>query len=515
MIKQWSSAAGALGLAILFAGLLGYYVRSTWTWFEYATLAVGGVLIFAYLMLNFRELIAALTQRGALQTGNAVLMALLVLAILSLVNFLASQHSKRVDTTAAKQFSLSEQTVKVLQGLQDELKVTAFFLPQDQERIQDTFEEFAAITPKFQYEFIDPDKKPDIVRQFGVTAYSTTVVSYGGKNEKISGQEEGDLTNAIIKVTRDTQKKIYFTIHHGEKDLDSTERLGLSAAKAVIQEKNYAIGPVALMDSNRVPADCAVLVIAGPQTPFLAPEIEAVKNYLDGGGAVYILTDPDAPSFAEVVSDWGITVGNDLIVDFSGVGRLFGGGPNMPVVAEYADHAITKDFAFMTAYPEARSVTVGGSLPAEVEATAFAKTGPNSWAETDASEIKQGRVEFNENADTRGPVAVAIAATRRISEHTAGVENDSGEKRSRLVIFGDSDFAANYLFDFQKNGDLFLNALSWLAEEDDLISIRPKDPEDRRLNLTAAGSKMMLLVSVFLLPAASFLAAIVIYRRRK
>ncbi len=515
MMKKWSSAFGALGLAILFAGLLGYYVRSTWTWFEYAALGIGGIFILAYLILNFRELLAALTQRGALQTGNAVLMALLVLAILAVINFLSNQHGKRLDTTAAKQFSLSEQTIKVLQGLQDDLEITAFFLPQDQDRMQDTFQEFAAITPKFKYEFIDPDKKPDLVREFGITAYSTTVVSYGGKNEKITGQDEGDLTNAMIKVTRDTQKKIYFTINHGEKSLDSAERLGLSAAKAVIQEKNYELGTVALLDSNRVPDDCAVLVIAGAQTPFLAPEIEAVKNYLNTGGAMYILTDPHAPAFSEIVSEWGVTVGNDLIVDFSGVGRLFGGGPNMPVVSEYADHAITKDFAFMTAYPEARSLSVSDSPPAGVEATAFAQTGPNSWAEIDATEIKQGRVQFNENTEVRGPVPVAVAATRRISEHAAGVESDSGEKKSRLVIFGDSDFAANYLFAFQKNGDLFMNALSWLAEEEDLISIRPKDPEDRRLNLTAVGSKMILLVSVFLLPLASFLAAVVIYRRRK
>ena len=292
MIRQWSSAFGSSGLAIFFAGLLGYYVRSTWTWFEYTALAVGGVLILAYLILNFSEILAALTQRGALQTGNAVLMALLVLAILSLANFLAIRHSKRLDTTAARQFSLSEQTVKVLQGLPDELKITAFFLPQDQERIQDTFEEFAAISPKFKYEFVDPDKQPDVVRQLGITAYSTTVISYRGKNEKINGQEEGDLTNAIIKVTRDTQKKVYFTLNHGEKSLDSTERLGLSAAKAVIQEKNYEIGTVALMDSNRVPADCAVLVIAGAQTAFLPPEIDAIINYLGTEGALYILADP-------------------------------------------------------------------------------------------------------------------------------------------------------------------------------------------------------------------------------
>jgi ABC-type uncharacterized transport system involved in gliding motility auxiliary subunit len=186
----------------------------------------------------------------------------------------------------------------------------------------------------------------------------------------------------------------------------------------------------------------------------------------------------------------------------------------MPVVAEYEEHAITRDFNFMTAYPDAQSLALSESLPNGVEATAFAKTGQNSWAEKDAAEIKQGRVELDANIDTRGPVPIAVAATRALAENPGNLEEE-GKEKSRIVVFGDSDFAANYLFDFQKNGDLFMNALSWLAEEEDLIAIRPKDPEDRRLNLTAAGSKMILLVSVFFLPLASFLAAVVIYRRRK
>ncbi len=515
MIKQWSPAFGALGLAALFSGLLGYYIRSTWSPFEYAALAVGGALTLAFLVLNFREIFAALTQRGALQTGNAVLMALLVLAILALVNFLSHQHSKRLDTTAARQFSLSDQTIKVLQALQDGLHLTAFYLPQDQDRAEDVLKEYAAITPKFTYEFIDPDKKPETVRQFGVTDYGTTVISYRGNREKISGESEGVITNAIIKVTRAQKKKIYFTTNHGEKSIDNSERLGLSAAKAVIEEKNYAIAPVSLLESKRVPEDCAVLVIAGPQAPFLATEFEAIKNFLNTGGAAYVLTDPNAPSLSEIVSAYGITVGNDLIVDQSGVGQLFGAGPNMPVVAAYEEHPITQDFRFMTAYPDARSLALANPLPEGVEATAFAKTGPNSWAEKSAEEIKQNRVKFDPKTEVRGPLTIAVAATRRVAASASDSSATAHTKKSRLVIFGDSDFAANYLFDFQKNGDLFLNALSWLAEEEDLISIRPKDPEDRRLNLTSAGSKLVLFVSVFLLPLASFMAAIAVYRRRK
>ena len=247
MINKWSPAVGALGLAALISGLLGYYLRSAWSPFEYVALAAGGACLLAFAVLNFREIAEALTQRGALQTGNAVLMALLVLAILVLVNFLAHKHSKRFDTTAARQFSLSDQTLSVLHALRDELHVTAFYLPQEQDRARDALEEYAAVTPKFQYEFIDPDKKPEAVRQWGVTTYGTMVVSYHGNHEKINSEGEAALTNAIVKVTRAQKKKIYFTTQHGEKSLDDGERLGLSAAQAVIQEKNYDTAPVSLL----------------------------------------------------------------------------------------------------------------------------------------------------------------------------------------------------------------------------------------------------------------------------
>jgi len=514
-LKQISASLGALGLLLIFAGLMALYVTSEWNWFAYGAMIAGGALALIYVGLNLKEIIDAVSQRGALQTANAVLMSLLVIALLGFVTFLAGKHSYRHDTTAAKQFSLADQTKKVLTGLQDDLTITAFYLSTEQDAVSDLLKEYASVTPKFQYEFVDPDKQPDLVKRFDVTAYNTLVVSYHATDEKITASTEEGLTNAIIKVTREKKKKIYFTSKHGEKNPDSEERLGLSIAEKMIKDKNYEVGAVALMDSGRVPSDCSVLVIAGPETPFLQPEIEMIQKYLKLGGAVLVLTDPDGPSFNELVSDYGIKVGDDMIVDYSGIGQLFNAGPNMPVVSSYGDHAITEDFGeFMTAFPIARSVTVPESKPTGVEASAFAKTNPRSWAETKLSDLSKGKVALDDD-DLRGPVSLAAAATRSASANLGADTTGEGAKDSRLVVFGDSDFAANYLFEFQKNGDLFMNALSWLAEEEDLISIGAKDPEDRRISLTDSGSKVVLLVSVFLLPLASFLAAIAIYRQRR
>jgi ABC-type uncharacterized transport system involved in gliding motility auxiliary subunit len=512
-MKKFSPYVGTLGLVLLAVGLLSYYVRATWKWPEIAALSLGGAMVLFYAILNFKEIVDFVTHRGALQTANAVLMSVLVLALLGGINYLANRHSWRKDTTAAKQFSLSDQTKKVLKHLKDELRITAFYQTQEQDRIADQFKEYAAVTPKFKYEFIDPDKKPDMARRYGVTAYNTTVISYRGQDEKITTATEEDLTNAIIKVTRDRKKKIYFTTNHGEKGIDSEDRLGMSAAKSVIKEKNYDLATLSLIDTTNVPEDCSVLVIAGPQTPFLPPEIDKVKNYLKNGGAAFFLLDPESPSFEEILADYGIEAGNDLVLEWSAVAQMFGGEPNAPVITSYGNHAITEKFGgFMTVYPNARSVTIKGEKPAEVTAQAIINTSSNSWAETSAEEIRSRRVKFDANVDRRGPVSLAVAATKNAPSDTGAT---NGTSKTRIVAFGDSDFAGNNYFGWQKNGDMFMNALSWLAEEEDLISIRPKDPEDRRISLTASGSKMILLVSVILLPLASFGAAIAVYVRRR
>jgi len=511
-MKKYSSYAGTLGLILIAAGLLIYYIRAVWQWQEIVPLAVGVALLIYYAVFNFKSIIDFVTSRGALQTANAVVMCVLVLGLLGFVNYLAGKHTWRKDTTAAKQFSLSDQTKKVLSALKEDLRLTAFYQSQEQDRITDQFKEYASVTPKFKYEFVDPDKKPDLARRYGVTAYNTTVVSYRGQDEKITTATEEDLTNAIIKVTRDKKKKVYFTTNHGEKAIDSEERLGMSAAQKSIKDKNYEIGTISLIDTAGVPDDCSVLVIAGATTPFLPPEIEKVKKYLDNGGAGLFLLEPEpAPAFSELLNEYGIQADNDFVLDFSGIGQLFGAGPDMPVVTSFSKHAITEKFgSFMTAFPNARSLTLLGEKPAGVTTDAFANTSPNSWGETNMEELRSGRVQAHVPPDRRGPLPIAVAATKN-----AAGDGGNGSGNIRLVVFGDSDFAANNLFGFQKNGDLFMNVISWLAEEEDLIAIPPKNPEDRRISLTASGSKVIMLVSLFLLPLAAFGAAIAVYVKRR
>ena len=522
-MKDYGKYAGGVGLILILIALGSYYISATLDWFETALMIVGLGAVLFFVVTNLDEIRDLLFRRSTKYTANAVISAIVVLGILGLVNFIASEHNWRLDTTAAKQFSLSDQTIKVLKNLEDDLHITAFYKAEDQQEMQDLLKEYANVTPKLKYEFIDPDKKPAIARQYGITSYGTTVIEYRGRDERITTSTEQDLTNAIIKVTREKQKKIYFTTGHGEKDINvDDERNGMSGARTVIEEKNYIVESVLLIEKGQVPEDCDVLVIAGPTKEFLPNELKMVEDYLNQGGAVYLLVDPaPSPGFEELAAKWGIQVGNDIVVDVSGIGMLFGAGANMPVAAEYNEsHPITEKFGnFMTAFPLARSVTPMDNPPDDIDVEWLAKTTERSWGETNLS---NGKAELNPDEDLLGPVTIAAVASKTIEisdSDTASTDGESEEnnqeKTAKLAIVGDSDFASNAFFNFQANGDLFMNTLSWLAEEEDLVSIRPKSPEDRRINLTQTQSRIILLLGVILLPLAVLSMAIVVHRRRQ
>jgi len=511
-MKKYSSTFGWAGLLLVIAGLVRYYLEGVFTWIENVALIAGTLGILVYLFLNFATLKERLLSRSTLQTTNAVFMSLMVVGVLGLINFISGQHVYRHDTTAAKQFSLSDQTKKVLTALQKDLYLTAFYKAGTEGKIKDLLDEYSKLTPKFSYEFVDPDLKPEIAKRMGITAYETSVVSYGAKDEKITTATEEGLTNAIIKVTREGVKKIFFTMNHGEKLPSAEDRLGLSFAQNEIKKKNYEVGSISLLEQQEIPTDCAVLVIAGAQYDFLSPEKEKVKTYLKNGGAVLFLLDPPpAPSFDSLLAEYGFKVGNDLVVDFSPAGMLYFGSASVPVVGTYESHVIVENFGnTMTAFPVARSVQLNRSLPGGVTGQVLLKTSPNSWGETEVN-IVGGRVSFDDSKDLKGPVPVAALVTKPVTSDSA--HSISG--KTRIVVIGDSDFAANNYFNFHRNGDMFLNTISWLADEEDLVSIRPHNPEDRRISLTAKNSKIIMLVSLFLLPLSALVAAVIIYIRRR
>ncbi len=311
--------------------------------------------------------------------------------------------------------------------------------------------------------------------RYEIESYGTIVVESGGREEKVTEATELEITNAILRVTREEKKVIYFVTGHGEKGLDDTGQKGLSELKSAIEAENYASRSLFTMRFGRIPADCEILVLAGLAKDIIPSERESILAYLEAGGNALLLLDPlaELPLLGEIVGMYGITVNDDMIVDR--FGKLLAGNYLSPIVNIYGDHPITKNFRHASSFPQARSVTVTENAPEGVTVQALATTAPQAYAETNIEKLLEGQSQFEGESDIAGPLHIAAVSTRRRASERTGSGSASEGAASRVVVFGDSDFASNGSLNLSGNRDLVLNTIQWLAEQEDLIAIRPRD----------------------------------------
>jgi len=506
-MKRVATVTSYAGLILIAFSLINYSTGRVWNVLSWVTCLAGAACLAFFIIVRRRAILSLLSLRSVRYGGNSLAMSLILLAILAIVNVIVNRHSIRWDLTEGAQFSLSPQTKSVLEHLTTDVHVTAFY-PSNNRQIEDILESYRFHSNKFHYEFIDPDSRPAVAKRYGITTYETVVLETNLREEKITSPEEQDLTNALIKVTREGKKTVYFLDGHGEHDLEDEEHGGYSQAAEGIREENYEVNKLLLAEEKRIPADCSVLVINGPQKDVFKTELDTIRTYLERGGNALFLLDPDpAPRFQRFLDDWGVDVGRNVVLDVSGVGQLFGMGPAVPLVSAYESHEITRNFQVMTFYPHVRSVTPKEDGEDGLNVQSLMKTSANSWGETD---LRGDKARFDEDDDLPGPVSLGAVVTRDVSSDSA-----DEQRKTRLVVIGDSDFASNAYFATQGNGDFFLNIISWLAEEEDLISIRAKQPEDRRVFLTAAQMKWVLYFTVIIMPLAALASGIGMYVRRE
>ncbi|HXB53370.1 MAG TPA: GldG family protein [Vicinamibacteria bacterium] len=491
-------------------------------------LLAGFALALAHLVLRWEDVVGRLGRRQMKYGTNTAVLVVVVLVILGLVNYLVFRHTRRFDLTKGQRYSLSDQTRKVLAGLKEEVKVTYFARGLDLARGQERLKEFQSVTPKIQADFVDPVANPARAQAYDVRGpWPILVVEKGTSRERITNDTEQDITNALIKVTRDKKRTVCFAEGEGERSEDDTGERGLSAAKAALAKNQYETKKVLLLREKKVPAECTVLVVAGPEKDLLPEAVDAIRSFVKAGGKALVMVEPELkeayPNLVALLKEWNIQAGKDIVVDVSGMGQLFGAGELTPIVAEYPYHEITKDFRVMTAFHMARSMEAGKGTVEGVTAQNLLQTSRESWAESDLS--LKGRIEFNEGKDRRGPISLGAAATIRAPEPvpspspspspSPGAEPPPKAPEGRVVAIGDSDFASNALLGFQGNKDFFLNGVAWLSEDADLIAIRPKEPDDQRLFLTQQQQLNVKLIALFLLPGAFVVAGISTWWRRR
>ena len=519
MLKRILGLLGWLGVVLVLAAVAIRFSKPEWQPY-YSGLAIAGlVCTLLYMLSQWREIGQAFAGRQARFGTLAIISTLVVLAMLVAINYLGTRHDKRWDLTAAKQFSLSDQTRKVLQDLKEPVHVKVFARGDDFQRFRDRLDEYRYASKQVDVEYIGPEKKPALAQQYGITALGTVVFDYHGRNEKATSDGEQELTNALIKAVQGRQPKVYFTTGHGEKDTTSADRTGYNGISSALTGDNFVVDKVVLAQQNGVPADADVLVIAGPQTDFLPAEIDMVKKYLNAGGKAFIMLDPvikagepEPTGLQGLLHDWGIAADDDVVLDVSGMGRLIGADESIPVAASYPSHPITQNFQLLTAYPLARSMTpVEGGVNGRT-AQSIVETSRSSWGETDLKGLASGQPAKKDPDDKAGPVSLAAAVSVAAPN---GVEKDGKKPESRVVAFGDSEFASNAFLGVQGNRDLFLNTVNWLAQQENLISIRPRDAQDRRITLTADQETRIFYLTVLIVPGLILLAGVQTWWRRR
>jgi ABC-type uncharacterized transport system involved in gliding motility auxiliary subunit len=519
MLSKITNLIGWVGVALVFGAFALRFLRPEEMSLWWNLAAAGLVCVLIYIIGQWREFVTFFSGRSARYGTFTVISVVVVLAILIGLNYIAGRQNKRWDLTSNQQFTLSEQTTKILSGLKEPLTMIGFETTDRTPPLRDRLADYKAASAQVKTEVIDPDKEPLVARKYEVRTYGTVVLEYKGRTELVTDSSEQDLTNAIIRVTSESQKKVYFVQGHGEHDTASPDpQRGYSVISEALGKENFSIAKLVLVQKPVVPDDAAVVIVAGPQNDYLAPEIDALRAYMNKGGKVLFMLDPpdtvDAPPLTNLIAlikEWGIDVGDNLVIDDSGIGQFVGRGPGMPIATDYPAHPITEGFNNLgTGFDLARSVTPSAAAPSGRTAQTIVETSKLSWAESDVKALAERRkVGFDQaSGDKEGPISLAAAigtdAPDQPAAPAAGTNGGTPPRaQTRVVVFGDSDFPANgYLAIVRGNKNLFLNTVNWLAQQENLISIRPKQPEDRRVTMSQEQFWAVTLFSLVLLPGA-------------
>ncbi len=490
------------GAALAVAGWLRSGIEGVLTPLDMGLMIGGGALLVVAIAFNLPALWAFVTRRSSRLGANTIVLSLAVLAILTAVNVLAFRHDKRFDMTSEKLYSLSDQSRKVADHLKQDVHFL-YFNNQADSQLRELMAEYSAQNRRIQFRRVDPIAHPEIAKQYNVRSMSSMVATSGDRTIHLQGTAEEDITNALIRISHTSVKTVCFVEGHGEKSLDSTGADGYSNVKAELTKETYKVQSVNLVTEKGIPAACSVVVIAGPQQALFPQEADMVGKYLDGGGKVFVLADPGTHTgLSSVFSAWNVGLGDNVVIDASLLSRLSNTGPVVPVVVDYGDSPIAEGFQnSMTVFPMARTVNILSPSKTTPQMVALLKTSPDSFT---TPKIVGTTVSFDPKTDQKGPLTLGVTA-----------EQKENGKQARLVVIGNSEFAANRWVGVQRNGDLFYNTINWLSQDYDLISIRPKSPANRRVTMTEAQQRMLMWFSLALLPGLVVIAGIWIWWKRR
>ena len=453
-----------------------------------------------------------LKARQTKYAAYAVVYVLVVITAVVIVNILANRYTKSYDGTSNKRYSLSEQTAKIVKGLKDNATILYFDQGTRFQHAKDLLDEYASLSPKVHVDYIDPDKNPQQAREEGIKNYGTALVQVGDRKEEAKSMTEEGITGALIRVLKNKTRTVCFIAGSGEHQIDDSDRNGYSDFKQLVGKDNYEAKSIDLLQKAEVPSDCTALVIGGPNRDYQQPEVDAIKKYVEDGGRALFMLDPplkigrsdiaENDALTNLLQTWGVTLDNNLILDLNPIGQLAGLGPQVALVTSYESQPIVNGMkGTATGFPLSRSIQIKNG-----DKTTVQKLFDSSTTSLATTNLNSPAIDPNDPKNKKGPMTIAAAGTYNTRKQ---------DSQGRFVIVGSSSWAANSFIKFNGNSDLALNTIDWLASDEDLISIRPKQEEDRRITMTNAQLSLVRITSQFLLPLVVVFAGVSVWWRRR
>jgi gliding motility-associatede transport system auxiliary component len=519
-LQSYSTLIGAFGIALVAGAFLMAFLTNTRRDVLLFLAGLGVVLVGFYIVTRPRDPARQTsTARMATQGVNVFVVALAFIGIVAAINLIVDkQFSRRLDLTANQEHTLSAQTIQVLQSLQQTVQVTGFFTPRTQAQRQDAqklLDNYAHSTDKLVVQYVDPDENPALAQKYdnaqpGTVVFETTNAGRS-RTEKVYTSDENQYTNAILKVTQTQQPAIYFTTGHGEYSPTDMETTGMGAITDFLKQTNYKVEPLNMATiSNTLPADTSALIIAGPTSSFSPQDEKRVKDYLDQGGRVLFMSNPIGGAvLTDTLKAWGLTLENNVVLD---PGLSYRGNPSVPVFQKFPSSPVTQDLETLGVFlPGVRSIQKDQN--SDKQATALLTTTDQACAKTDFEKLKEQQQAICDEGDAKGPFVVGYAV------EGAGSGGANPDHRSRLIVLGNALFATNRWMNNQDalgNQQLVANMINWLAGQEQLIAIPPRDPNLRVLStFTGSDVNLVQLTSAGLIPLAALIIAALLWWRKR
>lgn len=508
-MRSTAKISGILGLALFLFGLVTYLFTGAIV--SKIHLLVGGILLLQFAVVNIRQM-GEMVQGRAVRTfaETAFIAGFLVVGLVA-VNLIANMYPKQLDWTREGIYSLSDQTQKMLDGLETDVEATVFQQGGEAPEADDLLKQYSYASPRFSYRIIDPDRRPAMTESYEVRRNGTVVLEAEGRRKKITELSEESLTNGLVELLAGRETVVGFLTGHAERARDEEAPSGIGLFEVWLGEENYRTREVSVVQAGRVPADVDVLVIAAPEERLFAAEVSAIADFVRNGGALLALADPMRRGVAPLADRLGVAISEAMVLDTTV--QLFA-GPTMGtqvVVDQFGEHPAVADLQAGAVFTEACHLDVREQAEEQMTWSRLVESSAESWAEADLDRLLEMEEAELDPGDEPGPLAIGLTFTGFPGAATVA----AGEQGARGAILCDSNFLTNRGISQPGNRDFALNLVGWMAGESEKVSIRPSKRGMSNIRITQAEMVNIFYWTVLIGPEALLLVGLVVWWRRR